>query len=412
MSRLKWGCLVVACIGVLGLAGGYAAINVWPELGAQGADWLRGVIGNKPVAQLETMAFKAKDNVQQLKYSLGLERPAVPWKVGVEEAAPLTEAPGLVLTPTLIPGLPSLVRPISTPESTAAPWQPSPVISTLGTLKGEGVWTSYINDYSGVPIADRTFIQPDKDRPYSVVAVVAFDMRRARLHYVLGTEEPSVPKGPRGTGKIANEYRVPGMLVCAFNGGFKATHGHFGAMADGVVALPPRNGLATVSLYDDGTVRIGEWGRDIITQTGNMVAWRENGPLIIREGQIMPRVFTDLVADWGGTLQGSVVTWRSALGLSADNRTLYYVAGPNLSMPVLARAMLAVGIYQGMLLDINPYWVHFTAIHADGEKLVADPLFPAEMKQNADRFLTNGYSRDFFYITTTRPKRSDPAQVN
>jgi len=65
-----------------------------------------------------------------------------------------------------------------------------------------------------------------------------------------------------------------------------------------------------------------------------------------------------------------------------------------------------------MLLDINPYWVHFTAIHADGDKLVADPLFPAEMKRHADRFLTNGYSRDFFYITINRPKRSSLPPMN
>jgi hypothetical protein len=301
---------------------------------------------------------------------------------------------------------------MSTSVPIDAAWRPSPVISTLGTLKGEGVWTPYIHRYSGEPIAYRTFIQPDKDRPYSIVAIVAFDLKRTRLHYVLGTEEPSIPNGPRGTGRVANQYRAPGVLVSAFNGGFKATHGHFGAMADGVVALPPRDELAVVALYDDGTVRVGEWGRDIVTQTKNMVAWRQNGPLVIRDGQIMPRVYTNLVADWGGTLDGSVVTWRSAIGLCADNRTLYYVAGPNLSMPALAKAMLAVGIYEGMLLDINPYWVHFTAIHGDGEKLVADPLFPAEMKQHADRFLTNGYSRDFFYITTDRPKRSGRAQMN
>jgi len=283
--------------------------------------------------------------VQQFKYTSGIERPAIPWEAGAEEAGLPTETPASTLTPTFVPTQPlSTVTPVPTSNPTHVPWQPSPVISTLGTLKGEGVWTPYINHYSGEPIAYRTLVQPDKDRPYSVVAVVAFDLRRARLHYVLGTQEPSVPQGPHGTGKIANEYRAPGVLVSAFNGGFKATQGHFGAMSDGVVALPPRDGLSVVVLHDDETVQIGEWGRDIITQTKNMVAWRQNGPLIIREGQIMPRVFTNRVADWGGTLDGGVVTWRSALGLSADNRTLYYVAGSNLSMPALARAMLAVGI--------------------------------------------------------------------
>jgi hypothetical protein len=414
MKLARLGCLGAALIGVLGLVGVYAAVNVWPQFGAQAADMLRGAVGNEFVTQLETVEFRAKDDLLQFKYALGIERPVAPWQAEAKQVTLPNESPAPKLTPT--PTLPSVSSPsavaaVAAPNPAITPWQPSPVISTLGTLKGGGVWTPYINDLSGEPIAYRTFLQPDRDRPYSVVAIVAFDLKRTQLHYVLGTEEPSVPKGPRGVGKIANEYRAPGVLVAAFNGGFKATHGHFGAMADGVVALPPRDGLAVVALYNDGTVRIGEWGRDIITQTANMVAWRENGPLVIREGQVTPRVFTNLVADWGGTLGGSVVTWRSAMGLSADNNTLYYFAGPNLSMPALAGAMMAVGTYQGMLLDINPYWVHFTAIRADGRKLVADPLFPVEMKQNVDRFLANGYSRDFFYVTTCTPK-AKVAQAN
>ena len=103
-----------------------------------------------------------------------------------------------------------------------------------------------------------------------------------------------------------------------------------------------------------------------------------------------------MVSDWGGNY-GVIVTWRSALGLSADNRTLYYFAGPSLIMPVLARAMAAAGVQQGMELDINPYWVHFTAIQPQGNTLVAEPLFPAEMKESKDRYL-RASARDFFYV--------------
>jgi hypothetical protein len=236
------------------------------------------------------------------------------------------------------------------------------------------------------------------------VAVVAFDLTHTRLHYVLGSQEPSLPKGPRGTGKIAPEDKTPGVLLSTFNGGFKATHGQFGAMENGVVALPPREGLGVVAIYQDGHVQIGEWGTDIVTQTNNMIAWRENGRLIIQQGKITPRVYSNLISDWGGTIDGKIVTWRSALGLSADGNTLYYFAGPSLSMPALAKAMMAVGTFQGMLLDINAYWVHFAAIRADGDKLTADPLLP-EMKQAKDRYLSP-YSRDFFYVTTCVPRRT------
>jgi hypothetical protein len=42
----------------------------------------------------------------------------------------------------------------------------------------------------------------------------------------------------------------------------------------------------TIANYDDGSVRMGEWGRDIITQTKNMVTWWENSPLAIQDGKI------------------------------------------------------------------------------------------------------------------------------
>jgi len=218
------------------------------------------------------------------------------------------------------------------------------------------------------------------------------------LHYVLGTQEPSVPKGPKGTGAIPPQDQRPGILLATFNGGFKGVHGYYGAMQAGIIALPPRDGFAVVAMYKDGRVRIGDWGRTI-TQTQDLVAWRQNARLIIQDGQITPRVATDLVSDWGGNY-GAMVTWRSALGLSADNRTMYYFAGPSLLMPILARAMVAAGVQQGLELDINPYWVHFTAIQPQGNTLVAEPLFPAQMKESKDRYL-HASARDFFYVTTS-----------
>lgn len=401
LGRFRLVFLGFLCAGSLGLGGMYAAINVWPSVGAQAADMLRRVLGNEAVAQMETTAFEIKDNVQRLKYSAGIEKPAAPWQPDnlVAEVIEPTPLPTLTPTPVWVTPTPtSVIEPTATPMPTPTPWHPSAVITPLGTLKGEGNWAPYITDRSGNTVAFRTFLQPDKDRPYSVIAVVAFDLTHTRLHYVLGSEEPSLPKGPRGTGKIPPEYKEPGVLLSTFNGGFKATHGQFGAMADGVVALPPREGLGAVVIYKNGTVNIGEWGTDIITQTNTMQAWRQNAILIVREGHITARVNSNQVSDWGATIDGNIVTWRSGMGLSQDGSTLYYFAGPSLSMPALAKAMLAVGTFQGMLLDINPYWVHFAAVRADGNKLMPDPLLP-EMKQHPDRYL-NPYSRDFFYITT------------
>jgi hypothetical protein len=397
LARLRRGCLGFLCIGALALAGIYVATDVWPSLGAQGADLLRGLIGNEPVARLESTVFQAQDAVEQRKYDMGLAKPVAPWQATLPSPA----GPRAITTTLPSPAGPATITitppvTVSTPEP--LPWQPAPV-TPLGVLKGEGIWTPYLQDKSGHTVAYRTFIQPDSKRPYTLVAVVAFDLTRTRLHFVLGTQEPSVPKGPRGTGTIPAKDRVPGMLLATFNGGFKGTHGYYGAMQDGIIALPPRDGFAAVAMYDDGSVRIGEWGNDI-TPTKKLVAWRQNALLIVHDGQVAPKVATNLINDWGGNY-GVIVTWRSGLGLSADNKTLYYFAGPSLIIPVLARAMIAAGVQQSLELDINPYWVHFAAIRPEGETLVADPLFPTEMKQSQDRYLRTSV-RDFFYVTAVQ----------
>ncbi len=229
------------------------------------------------------------------------------------------------------------------------------------------------------------------------MAVVAIDLTQTQLHFVLGSQEPSQPDGPRGRGQIPAEHKDTGILLATFNGGFKATHGQFGAMSDGVEALPPQDGLATVALYDDGQIKIGAWGTDIVPDD-HLVAWRQNAPLIIDRGEMTEAARRNSMADWSGSVHDEIVTWRSGLGLSADGQVLYYFAGPSLHMPSLAQAMLTVGVAQGMLLDINPSWVQFSAITAPEGELVATPLL-AEMP-HPDRYLNQyGSERDFFYLT-------------
>jgi hypothetical protein len=230
-----------------------------------------------------------------------------------------------------------------------------------------------------------------------VVAVVAFDLNRTQLHFILGFNDPALPDGPRGDGLIPEEDRQPDVLLAAFNGGFRAANGQYGAMAKGIEALPPKDGMATVGIYRDGEVRIGAWGEDI-DYSPDLVAWRQNCRLILQDGEISPRVYNDSITDWGASISNQIVTRRSSLGLDRDARTLYYFAGPSLSMPVLADAMLNAGAHQGMLLDINHFWVHFTAIHVQDGELVADPLIPSDMIDQIDRYLGPSPA-DFFYVT-------------
>ena len=420
------GCITFLAIGItsiLLIAGLYAAVTTWPSVGAKGADILRGIIGDEAVSKLEMFVFQSQDSLHKLKYQWGLEKPAVPWQVaaqvtGNKNALPvITQTPAVKRTLTLNSNSPISPTPppggqTSSPEphtilsttpspepvftSTPTVWIPSPA-TPLGSVEREGIWSPYIQGVSGRTVAYRTFIQPDPERLYAIVAVVAFDLNHTRLNYVLGSIEPYSPDAPKRSGTITPADLAPNLLLVTFNGGFKATHGHFGAMSDGITTLPPKDGLGTVAIYKDGTVRMGAWGTDIISST-EMTAWRENGPLVVQDGKIDPKIYNNSPADWGYTVNDVSPTWRSGLGISADSQTLYYFAGPSLSMPALANTMLAAGAYRGIQLDINSYWVHFVVIKPVGTKLIPEPLFPSTMNENVDRYL-HPYTRDFFYIT-------------
>jgi hypothetical protein len=186
--------------------------------------------------------------------------------------------------------------------------------------------------------------------------------------------------------------------LATFNGAFRGVNGQFGALAQGITALPARDDFATLVIYADGALRIGEWGRDFEFEP-EMDALRQNCRLIIDAGRISERVYNDSVFDWGAAVSGEIVTLRSAIGLDAARQVLYYFAGTSLSMPVLARAMEAVGVEYGMLLDINHYWVLFNAHRPSEEGLTSEPLYPEVMKEAVDRYLGTS-ARDFFYLTS------------
>lgn len=389
---------------------GLLVLSRWPGLGAQMAKPLRGIIGKEGVAQLETIFFTVQDNTTQLKFQAGLEEAEAPWQV-TAVATPTTIPPTNPPIPSATPAAhtpdPNIITPVTAtiaptdtpqPTFTATPSQwHLPNVTPFADLTGEGVWQPYLFNEAGEALALRTFLQPDPQRPYAIAAIVAFDLEKIQLHYVLGSEEPALPDGPRGSGYLQEADKQPGHLLATFNGGFMASHGQYGAMAAGFVALPPKNGYATITMGNDGRVQIGEWGNDIATN-GDYQSWRQNARLITQDGLINERVYNGSAATWGSSINGDIVTWRSGLGINEAETVLYFVAGPSLSMPSLAAAMTTVNAHNSMLLDINETWVHFAAIQAIGEQLHADPLLPDGMDSNPDRYLKQS-QRDFFYIT-------------
>ncbi len=399
---------LVAIIG-LGLAGGvvYAMTSIWPSLGAQSIEVLRQVFGNEAVAAFESLVFQLEDQLKQVQYQISDKPPQAPWVVptpaatGIAphatasphqaaKATPSLHAGQATLEPTAIPGQ------ASTPEPSTG-WQPDPV-EPIGSLAGEGQWSAYLTDSStGRVVAYRTFLEPDPARPYAIISIVAFDLQATRLHFVLGLQEPSSSVAVKRTGAIPEADRKSGLLLAAFNGGFKTEHGHFGVSVGGITVLPPRPDFGTVAIYSDGRVQLGQWGSEI-KSSPDIVAWRQNGPLLVHNGVVNPHTADRAPQDWGYTVDGGTATWRSAMGLSADGRTLYYAAGPSLTLPALARSMAQAGTANAMQLDINPYWTHFDAFVSVDGQLQTEPLMAAMGAKAENRYL-KPFGRDFFYVT-------------
>lgn len=380
LSRKQISWIAISAVGLLLIL---LTQSLWPYWAAMAADPLRSVLGNQRVAKIEEIFLTTQDDANRIKTNWGLQYPASPWVL-----IP-TPAEKLLPTPTLSSQLTPSPIPI---QSELSPIPP------LGTLEGEGIWQPYLYDYQGHVVAHRTFLQPDPIRPFALVAVVTFDLQKIKLHYVLGSEEPSADGYGHGEGIIPIQDKVGGYLLATFNGGFKTTHGQFGAMSQQLIAVPPKYGLGTIAFAKDGSITIGRWGEEI-DPSADWLAYRQNAPLILQNGDVNQIVYSNDITDWGGTIDNETTTWRSALGLNNTQTRLYYIAGSSLSMPLLAQSAQHAGIADLMLLDINHYWVHFAKINSSRDGIFsAEPLFTEEMAVHADRYL-HPNSRDFFYVT-------------
>ena len=400
------GLILIILISLTILGGGAVYVaGQNPVVAAEIADVLRQTIGNEAVANLETTMFTVQDNVRKLEYQVTGKKAASPWS--------LTPVPTQVVkvTPTLPATTPNPSQPQPTPVAKSnlnligVSWPPPNITNRIGMLEDEGIWTPYIYDSSGRVAAYRTFLQPDKDRQYVVTAIVVFNLNVTRLGYVIGTKEPASAVNLFRSGSIPNNDRQAGVLLAAFNGGFQAQHGQFGVMYDGNIVLSGREGMGTLLLYKDGRVNLAPWDKKFYDTT-EIRSWRQNGPLLVQNGEINPDTnTTDKIKSvdyWGATVDGNAVTWRSGIGLSANKQFLYYVAGPGLTVPTLANVLKSAGAKEAMQLDINPYWVQFVSVSAVNRHLKTNPLWP-DMSNYQERYL-GSHTSDYFYVVSHNPE--------
>jgi hypothetical protein len=385
--RLSWRRLSIAAFGALLVLLG-AFIMLKDRYGDRMAELSRALIGDENTARLEKWYFAVQDRIDLTSYSLfGADTDPFADTPEAEAAAVVALEPALNET-TPAPAAPPRPAPLALPE--VRPLRGDP-------REGEGVWTT-----AGLPrsspedvLMAKTFVRPDLARPYALVGVLLVDRRRVRLHVTGGTESPGGDRGVKGPGVIPPAHR--GVLLAAWNGGFRGPHGGYGMYADGRQYRPLRNGFASLVLTRDGAVRIGQWGRDVFW-SDDIEAVRQNAVLLVDNCEVSRR--TNEGNDTWGYVQvnsAEFITWRSAVGVTRDGNILV-AAGNSLSAATLAKALWAAGACYAMQLDINTPYVLTSLFVSQPDGSLKASKFMESMIDNPSRFLGT-QANDFMYLT-------------
>ena len=280
--------------------------------------------------------------------------------------------------------------PVSTPASAAAPTSSTTTAAPVPAAVPPGAppWTVVASDSAGVAVETQTVTAPS-GRP---VTLLRFDAGRVVFDLHIGSTDPpadlATVRADRGPALAADEL---GVLVAAFNGGFKMNAHQGGVEVDGQVVAPLVSGEASLVIDADGAAHIGVWGQDLPTPGEQVESVRQNQPPLIEHGAIAPSA--SVPSDWGLTVGGAEAVPRSAAGEDARG-DIIYAAGMGLLPADLANALHGAAAVEAMQLDINPEWVQAETAAAPGA-----PLRTAVPGQNrpAGQYVA-GWSRDFFAV--------------
>jgi Phosphodiester glycosidase len=252
---------------------------------------------------------------------------------------------------------------------------------------GEGQWRA-TEVVAGKPLVAETYLRPDASHTSYLAGVAWLDTDSVRFELHPGLEEPggswalpsTIPAGQR-TG-----------LLATWNGGFRIQDSQGGYYQDGHTAGDLRDGAASEIFYTDGTMSVGQWGRDA-TMGPKIEAVRQNLDLLVDQGKVMPGVDLGVEENWGASMYGSFYVWRSGIGVTA-NGDILYACGPALSVRSLAEVLQRAGAVRAMELDINPDWVSFMSYDASTDPGNPNPVKLMDFNRPADRYFDQS-SRDF-----------------
>ncbi|MBK8256295.1 MAG: phosphodiester glycosidase family protein [Polyangiaceae bacterium] len=270
----------------------------------------------------------------------------------------------------------------------------------------DGTWEPLVKGGEGEPaLLYRTTVHPHPIKGFIYAAIVAIDLTRTHIQLVAGTEEPetkTVPESKR-TGLVPLDKQDD--LLVIINGGFMAKHGKYGMMVGGDEFLTPREDACAVAKRKDGSMWIGSWS-ELKGKNAELDYYRQTPVCMIEKGALHPDLDDDYKRrKWGGQNDGRKDTRRSAVGLDASGKILFYGLGEWVFPKDMAVAMKAAGAVNAAQLDINWSYTRFLIMGkpTPGAPIqVVDTLIP-KIEHTKRGYVEKPATRDFFYVTRKRP---------
>jgi hypothetical protein len=264
-----------------------------------------------------------------------------------------------------------------------------------GSVPGEGVWHPAVLGSSGVPLIEWAGLRPDAQHTSELAYVAWMNQKALSFQLHPGSQQPG---GSFATPDLLAEGSRKG-LVATWNGGFKVNPNDSlsGYYEDGRTVRPLVAGKASEVFYKDGSIRIGNWNRDV-SMSAAVTGVRQNLSLLVDNGQVTAAANSGSGAEWGVTVNNAFFVPRSGVGITAKGDVIY-AGGPDLSVVTLAKLLKQAGAVNAMELDINADWTSYMYYNVPGGGNPADPV-PAKLwdfKQSADRYYQPS-SRDFVAV--------------
>lgn len=252
-----------------------------------------------------------------------------------------------------------------------------------------------------IPEASATALQStDVAEGGAVVFLAAIDLDVHLLEFEVGTEHPGVGWSPRAAPAMVDATRkgpdgintvhplgrtgqVPPIealdLVASFTGGFKRDHGaflsgelskrnhasHYGLIQDGLVHSKLQPGLATLVVFDDGTVDIRTWSEDMNADLDRVLHARQNGAPILEAGKTGALLNDWRAGNWSGSATGEARTIRAGACIQQSDRGRHLVYGyfTSATPRAMAKVFLAAGCTDAIHLDMNALEHTYMAVY-------------------------------------------------